>query len=97
MRKNVNVRVQTGFFKRTDFKLKAAAEGLTFIPSAKGGDKITIPAANIKDVTFYEAKLKMEIQADILTDAYFASADDLHNAMNELKEELSVKIVCVFN
>jgi len=33
---SISVKLQTGFFERTDFKLKIAAEGLTFSPAAKG-------------------------------------------------------------
>ena len=97
MSKGINVEVRTGLFARVKYKLKAAADGLTFTPAAKGGDKISIPAASIREITFYEARLQMEVQTNILTDAFFANADDLHDVMNTLKDNTELKIVCEFN
>ena len=97
MRKSVKVELQTGLFKRTDFKLKATAAGLTFTPSAKGDDEILIPAASIKEVALYEVKLKMEVQADTLTEVYFANSENLLDTLKALKENIGAKVVCEFN
>ena len=97
MKTGIAVKLQTGFFERTAHKLKTTTKRVTFSPNAKDGDKISIPAASIKVITFYEAKLKMEIEADDLTEAYFANADDWLDAMSALKENLSVKIICEMN
>ena len=94
---SVAVKLQTGFFERTDYKLKITAEGLTLTSVAKEKGKISIPAGSIKEITFYEAKLKMEVQTKELTDAYFASESDWLDAMRVLKEKLSVKIICEMN
>jgi len=42
-------------------------------------------------------KLKMEIQADVLTDAYFKSEGDWLDAMKALREETGVIIICEVN
>ena len=94
MKTSVNVKVQTGFFERTDFKLKAAAEGLTFTPAEKDGAAISIPAARIRSIIFHEVRLRVEILADGLTEAYFANADDWLDALKTAKETLGMKIVC---
>jgi len=39
----------------------------------------------------------MEIQADGVTEAYFANADDWLAAIKVLKEQLGVKIFCEMN
>ena len=97
MKTTIKVKIQTGFFERTDFKLKITAEGLTFKSTAKDRGEITISAASVKSVTFYERKLKMEIYADVLTDAYFANESDLLDAMKAMKENIAAKIICEIN
>ena len=97
MRRSVNVKLQTGFFRRTDCKLKTTAEGLTFTPTVEDAGKIFISAANIKSVTLYEEKLKMEISAESLTEVHFASSDDWLDTMRTLKENIDTKIVYEFN
>ena len=97
MKTTINAKVQTGFFERTDFKLKITAESLTFKPSAKDRAELSILAASVKSVTFYEKKLKMEIQADVLTDVYFASESDWLDAIKALKEKTTLKIICEIN
>jgi len=94
MKTSVSTKVQTGFFERTEYKLKASAEALTFEPASNCGAAFSIPASGIRSVTFHEAGLKMEIQADGMTEAHFASADDWSDAMNLIKETLGLKIVC---
>jgi len=93
----INVKILTGFFERTDFKLKITAEGLIFKPITKGRADISISAASVKSVTFYETKLKMETQADVLTDAYFANESDWLEAMSAVKENITAKIICEIN
>jgi len=93
----INVKLQTGFFERTDFKLKITAEGLAFKPTAKDRVEISLSAANVKSVTFYEMKRKMEIQSDVLTDVYFASESDWLDAMKAMKENIAAKIICEIN
>ena len=97
MKAGVNVKVQTGYFERTDFKMKAGTEGFTFTPAAKGGAAISISAENIKSVTFQEVRLKMEIQANDLTETYFTNAGDWFDTMKVLKEKLGAKVVCEMN
>ena len=97
MEPSVTVKLQTGFFERTDFKLMITAEGLTFKPVAKGDAKISIPIGSIKEITFYEARLKMEIQTKELTDAYFANESDWIDAMKAIKETFGIKIFCELN
>ena len=97
MKTTINVKIQTGFFKRTDFKLKVTAKSLTFKPTAKDRSEISISAASVKSVTFYEKKLKMEIQAAVLTDAYFANESDWLAAMKAMKENIAAKIICEIN
>ena len=97
MKTTINVKIQTGFFERTDFKLKITAEGLTFKPAAKDRADISLSAASVKSVTFYETKLKMEIQSNILTDAYFSNESDWLDAMKAMKENVSAKIICEIN
>ena len=97
MKTSVTVKLQTGFFERTDFKLIIAADGLVFKPIAKTGNELVISGASIKTVTFYEAKLKMEIHSDKLTDVYFANENDWQYAMKALKEKSGVKIICELN
>jgi len=94
---SVAVKLQTGFFERTDYKLKITAEGLTFQPVLKDDDEISIPAWSIREVTFYEAKLKMEIHTKELTDAFFANEGDWLDAMKAIKEALGIKIFCELN
>ena len=94
MKTSVSVKVQTGYFERIDFKLKAAAQGLTFKPSAKGVGAISIPAASIRSITFHEMRLKMEIRADSLTEVYFTNVRDWQETMTEVKETLGMKIIC---
>ena len=97
MKTTINVKIQTGFFERSDFKMKITADSLTFKPTAKDRVEISISAASVKAVTFYETKLKMEIQSDVLTDAYFANESDWLDAMKALKEKTGVKIICEIN
>ena len=97
MKTSVKVKLQTGYFERTPCRLKAVAEGVAFKPSTKGGGEISISAASIKSVTFYEANLKMEIQTDCLTEAYFANENDWLDAMRALREVLGMKITCEMN
>jgi len=97
MKPGAAVKLQTGFFKRSDYKLLITAEELTFKPVSKGDDKISIPAGSIKEITFVEAKLKMEIQTKELTDAYFANESDWLDAMKAIKETLGIKIFCELN
>jgi len=91
------VKIQTGFFERTGFKLKITSENLTFKPTTKDRACISISAASVRSVTFYEMKLKMEIQADVLTDAYFSNESDWLDAMNAVKENIAAKIICEIN
>jgi len=93
----VNVKIQTGFFQRTDFTMVIATQGLVFKPNGKGGKTISIPASSIKSVTFYAMKHKMEIQTDVLIDAYFSSESDWLNVMKALQERTGVKITCEMN
>jgi len=93
----VNVKIQTGFFQRTDYILSIAAGSLVLKPIAKSGETISIPTSYIKSITFYETKLKMEIQADVLTDAYFKNEGDWLDAMKVLREETGVIIICEVN
>jgi len=97
MKTGINVKLQTGMFERTDFKMNIAPEGLTFKPSKRGGDTISFPVTSIREITFYGARLQMEVQTNTLTDAFFANGDDFHDAINMLKETLKVKIICEFN
>ena len=97
MRTTINVKLQTGFFERTDFILLITADNLSFIPTTKDRGDISLHAANIKSVTFYVTKLKMEIQTDVLTDVYFANESDWFDAMKTLKEQTGVKIICEIN
>ena len=97
MKTGVTVKLQTGFFERADFELKITAEGLTYKPVAKNTDMISIPAGSIKEITFYEVKLKMEIQTKEITDTYFANASDWVDAMRSIKEKLGIKIFCELN
>jgi len=97
VRTAINVKIQTGFFERTDFKLKITAESLALKPTAKDRDEISISAASVKSVTFYGMKLKMEIQTDVLTDAYFANESDWLDAMKAMKEKIAAKIICEIN
>jgi len=97
MKRNVTVKLQTGFFERTDFKLTIKAEGLIFKSIANDDDKISIPAVSIKAITFYETKLKMEIQTKELTDTYFANKNDWLDAIKAIKETLGIKIFCELN
>ena len=97
MKTSVDVKIQTGFFERTDFMLNIAAGSLVLKPIAKSGESISIPTSHIKSITFYEMKLKMEIQADVLTDAYFKSEGDWLDAMKALREETGVIIICEVN
>jgi len=52
---------------------------------------------SIKEITFYEARLKMEIQTKELTDAYFANESDWIDAMKAIKETFGIKIFCELN
>ena len=97
MKPFVKVKLQTGFFERTDFKLKIAPGGLVFKPVSKGGSEIFISAASIELVAFFESNLKMEVAAAGLTDAYFASESDWLGAMKEIKEKPGVKVICEIN
>jgi len=97
MKRNITVKLQTGFFERTDFKLIITAVGLTYKPVAKTGDNISIPSGSIKAITFYEAKLKMEIQTKELSDTYFANKNDWLDAIKAAKETLGIKIFCELN
>jgi len=97
MKTSVAVKLQTGFFERTDFKLIIAADGLVFKPIAKIGNELVISGASIKTVTFYEAKLKMEIHSDSLTDAYFKNENDWIDTMKTLKEKTGIKLICEMN
>jgi len=97
MKPSITVKLQTGFFERTDFELTITAEGLTFRRGENDDDKITIPAGSIKEITFYEAKLKMEIQTREITDVYFANVNDWLDAMKAIKQALGIKIFCELN
>jgi len=97
MNHSVTVKLQTGFFERTDFELQVTAEELTFKPVTKDDDEISIPTGSIKEITFYETKLKMEIQTKELTDTYFATESDWIDAMKAIKETLGIKIFCELN
>ena len=97
MKSGVNVKVRTGYFERMNFKIKIGVDGFTFTPAAKGGTAISIPTASIRSVTFQEVRLKMEIQADDLTETYFSDTGDWFDAIKELKEKLGAKIVCEMN
>jgi len=97
MKPCVKVKLQTGFFERTDFKLKIAPEGLVFKSVSKDDSEIFISAASIESVTFFESNLKMEVSADSLTYAYFASESDWLGAMKELREKPCVKVICEIN
>ena len=97
MNKAISVKIQTGFFERTDFKLIITEEGLTFKPTAKARACISISAASVKSVTFYETKLKTEIHADVFTDVYFANESDWLDAMKAMKENIAAKIICEMN
>jgi len=94
MKTSVTVKLQTGLFEWTNFRLKATAQGLTFRPTAKGVAAISIPASSIRVITFYEEKLKMEIQTDTWTDAYFINGDDWFETVIALKAALGLKLIC---
>ena len=97
MTNSVVVKLQTGFFERTPFKLKITAEGLAFRPSTNNHKALSIPAADIKSVTFYENRLKLEIEARVITEVYFTNSIDWLYAMKALKETLQIKILCEMN
>ena len=94
MKTSVTVKLQTGLFEWTNFKLKATAQDLTFKPTAKSVAAISIPASSIRVITFYEEKLKMEIQTDTWTDAYFMNNEDWFETMMALKKALGLKLIC---
>ena len=97
MKNCVAVSLQTSFFERTPYKLRTTAEGLVFTPTRKICSTLSIPAADIVSVVFYEKRLKLEIEAKGTTEMYFANESDWLNAMKLLKETLGVRIVCEMN
>jgi len=97
MKPYVKVKLQTGFFKRADFKLKIAPEGLAFISDSKDGGEIFISTESIKSVTFIESNLRMEVLTDTLTDAYFMDESNWLCSMKALNEKLGVKVIYEFS
>jgi len=97
MTNSVVVKLQTGFFERTPFKLKITAEGLVFKPTTNNRDSLTIPVEDIKSVTFYEKKQKLEVEAKDITEVFFTNESDWLYAMKVFKETLCIKIVCEMN
>ena len=97
MKTGVTVKLQTGLFEWTDFGLKATSRGLTFKPAVKSIAAITVPAASIRAITFYEVRLKMEIQADAWIEVYYINEDDWFETMMVIKKTLSLKMICEMN
>ena len=97
MKPCVRVKLRTGFFQRTDFKLKIAPEGLAFKSVSKDGGDVFISVESIKSVTFFGSNLRMEVSTDTLTDAYFMNESDWLRSMTALKEKLGVKVICEFS
>ena len=97
MKTSVKVKMQTGLFTRTVFMLEVTADGLTFTPESEGIKKISIPGASIKSITFQEAFLKMEVEADSVTEVFFIYADEWLDMMRMFKKTLGKKVVCEMN
>jgi hypothetical protein len=97
MKDYVKVKLKTGFFAKTEYRLRIRKEGLCFAPP-KGGEKIVIEAAEIKSVTLHEPGLKMEILAsDGLYEADINDYVDFRKMLQTLKENIDIKIVHEFN
>jgi len=94
MRDSIAVRLQTGFFERSPYEMHVTTGGLVFRPIAKGCDALSIPAAGIESVTFYEKRLKLEIEAKGITEVYLTDESDWLGAMKAFRESLDTRIVC---
>ena len=94
MRDSIAVRLQTGYFERSPYKMHVSAGGLIFHPSTKDCDALSIPIADIESVTFYEKILKLEIEAKVITEVYLANESDWQSAMKAFRESLDTRIVC---
>jgi len=94
MKDSIIVRLQTGFFERSPYKMHVTATGLVFKPVSRGRDAITISAAGIESVTFYEKRLKLEIEAKGITEVYLADEADWQGAMKAFRKSLNTRIIC---
>jgi len=94
MRDSIAVRLQTGFFERSPYKMHVKAGGLFFQPATKGCEALSIPTAGIESVTFFEKSLKLEIETKGITEVYLTDESDWLAAMKAFRESLDTRIVC---
>ena len=98
MKNNVKVKLKTGFFAKTEYGLRIGKEGLCFTPPRGGGEKIVIEAADIKNVTLNEPRLRMDIQAaGGLYEVTINDGAGFQTTLKALKENIDAKIVCEIN
>ena len=98
MKGYIKVKLKTGYFAKTEYSLRIGKDGLCFVPLRGEGEKIVIAAADIKNVTLNEPKLKMEMQAaGGLYVVDIADTAGFQKTLQALKENIAAKIVCEMN
>jgi len=94
----MEVRLKTGFFETTPYRLEVKNKQLYFFPTnPESGTKITIHEADILSVTLQEKSSQFEIATgSSLYRGALVSNSDWTQAIHLLKSELSVKIICEY-
>ncbi|MDD2956242.1 MAG: hypothetical protein PHD67_07995 [Oscillospiraceae bacterium] len=93
------LRVKTGFFEKTAYRLEAGEEGLRLIPvQAEGAEPIVFAQEEILSVTLAQRKSpELEIQTrDAVYTGALGEGVAFEEAADYLKERLKTKIICEY-
>ena len=93
------VRLKTGFFEKTAYRLESLNGRLTLSPvSADGAERIVLDEKDVLSVTLTEGRVpELEIQTkDVLYQAVFAEGISFVEALDYLKKHMHVNITCQY-
>ncbi len=93
------LRMKTGFFEKTTYRLEAGKRGLFLIPiKDESAGRIALEQEEILSVTLTERRYpELEIQArDTAYTGVFETETAFEEAANYLKERLNTKIICEY-
>ena len=93
------VRMKTGFFEKTPYRLEAAEKSLILIPvHADSAERIILPQEDILSVTLTERK-SPELEIQTRGAVYGGTLEEgcpFNEAVSYLNENLNVKITCEY-
>ncbi len=95
----IEVRLKTGFFETTAYRLEIGGKQLRFLPSLlESGTEISLHEAEISSVTLLDREpIQFEIQTESMSYiGSFVSNGDLESTLRQFKAGLNIKIICEY-